>query len=231
MLIVMMILLVATTLAGVSLQATQYELRAAGFARSALQTQYVSETALTTTIAWIEAAALDSGLSTFLNAWNSKDAGPDLTLFGEPELGTAREHAMRFQWVTQSETLTAVTIPPLTVPGANNDPTGSFGPRVNARPGVENRALATWPSDYVVDVYDCEPLHGMGTPGSQINHAGSSATRRSQFACVVTARGRSYVPGGGDRTWADPAGKPYTVNRFGLAHDSRGTIVTPEFVR
>jgi hypothetical protein len=230
MLIVMMVLLVATTLASVSLQATQYELRAAGFARSAMQTQYVSEAAFATSVAWVDATALGPELLSYISAWNNTTP-PELQQFGEPALtGTNRADSMRTQWIGQAQ-LTAVTMPPITLPGANNDPVGTFGPRVTGNPGIEDpRRTNALLSDYVVDMYDCQRLGGLGSPGAQVNQGGSGTIQQIQLYCVVTSRGRSYVPNAGNKVWQDSAGNDYTVNRFTLAHDSRGTIVTPPMI-
>ena len=97
MLIVMLILLTATALAGITMQATEYELRAAGFSRSAMQTQYVSEAAMSTTLSWIDATSLDRSIMIHLELWNdTSKKPPQLELFGEPMLTNAnRQDANR----------------------------------------------------------------------------------------------------------------------------------------
>lgn len=235
MLIVMLILLTATALAGISLQATQYELRAAGFDRSSTQTQYVSESAMATTLSWIDAISLDGAIMQHIGTWDIPNLAPDVTMFGEPTLTPSnRQDANRTQWKQQSR-LTAVTLPPITMPGSDNDPIGTFGPKSAYHPGTEdiNIADATL-SDYVVDLYDCRRLTGAGTPGSQVNQTGSGTIRQFQLYCVVTARGRSYMFGdfaGKRKTWQTATGANYLVNRFSMAHDSRGTIVSPSIVQ
>jgi hypothetical protein len=232
MLVVMLILLTATALAGISLQATQYELRAAGFDRTAMQTQYVSETAMATTMSWIDAISLDGALKNHIGLWNN-NTQPDLGWFGEPVLTPLnRQDASRTQWSQQAK-LTTVTLPPITMPGASNDPIGTFESLYN--PGTENVvAVNATMSDYVVDMYDCRRLTGAGTPGSQVNQSGSGAIREFQLYCVVTARGRSFMVGtyaGNQKTWQTGTGTPYKVSRFAMAHDSRGTIVSPPIVQ
>ncbi len=235
MLVVMLILLTATALAGVSLQATQYELRAAGFDRTALQTQYVSEAAMSTTLSWVDSTSLSGDILVHIGTWNAASDPMDVTQFGEPKLTASnRGDANRTQWKQQAR-LTNVNLPPLTRPGSDNDPIGTFGPRSNYSPGTEdpdvkNAALA----DYVVDMYDCQPLTVSGTAGSQVNQTGSGTAQQIQYYCVVTARGRSYVFGefeGKKKTWRNAEGDPYEVNRFSMAHDSRGTILSPPIVR
>lgn len=234
MMIVMLILLTATALAGVAMQATEYELRAAGFGRSAVQTQYVSETAMVTTLSWVEALALDNKLVTeHLRPWNDSGTPPKQFQFGEPELLPAHStNANRTTWL-QQESLRPVTIPPITVKGAAGDPLGTFGPRVNYTPGNENPLNTTDPqiTDYVVDMYDCQWLDGAGSPGSQVNQGGSGKIKVQHLYCVITSRGRSFLFGGQTRKWKTSFGEPYLANRFALAHDSRGTIVSPPIPR
>jgi hypothetical protein len=225
MLIVMMILLTATTMASISLSATQFELRSAGFSRSALQTQYVSEAAMATTMTWVDVTSLDNGIMNHLDKWNGL-GGPKMEQFGEPIL-TNTADATRTQWVQQSQ-LAAVTLPPITRLGQSNDPVGTFGPRVAYNPGVEDAGNAL--PDYVVDMYDCRRLIGNGSPGSRVNTGGSGAIREMQLFCVITSRGRSFMPGPASKIWQTAAGVDYSVNRFTTAHDSRGTIVTPPIV-
>lgn len=234
MLVVMLILLTATALAGVSLQATQYELRAAGFDRTAVQTQYVSEAAMSTTLSWIDTTSLDRSIMQHIDVWNKTAKGPDVGLFGEPSLTTTnRQDSNRTQWSQQSR-LTAVTLPPITVTNASNDPIGTFGPKSTYTPGTEDPNITNPAvSDYVVDMYDCRRLTGAGTPGSQVNTSGSGAIRQFQLYCVVTARGRSFMFGtftGKTKTWKTSDGTSYVVNRYTMAHDSRGTVLSPPII-
>lgn len=234
MLVVMLILLTATALAGVSLQATQYELRAAGFERSAVQTQYVSEAAMATTLSWVDVTSLSGDFLVHIDVWNT-NKNPNLAQFGEPTLTAQnRQDANRTQWIQQAR-LTKVNLPPITMAGSDNDPIGTFGPRSNYHPGTEDKDVKDAAlSDYVVDMYDCQPLTVSGTPGSQVNQTGSGTAREIQYYCVVTARGRSYMFGafaGKEKIWRDPSGNKYTPSRFSIAHDSRGTIVSPPIVR
>jgi hypothetical protein len=233
MLVVMLILMTATAMAAVSLQSTQYELRASGYNRAALQTQYVSEAAAETTLAWVDATAMDHGFMQHLAAWNLSLGGPDMRLFGEPALTASnRRDANRTQW-RQQALLTNTFMPPITRPTEGNlqDATGTFGPRSPYFPGVfDENAQAPAPTDYVVDMYDCRQLPNTGTAGSQVNQGGSGTLRPFQYYCVVTARGGAYVPGAPSKTWT-LQGVPYRVWRLAMRHDSRGTIVTPPMFR
>jgi hypothetical protein len=230
MLVVMLILLTATTMAVVSLQTTQYELRASGYNRAAVQTQYVSEAGANTTIAWVDATSMDRSFLLQLSAWSG--SAPEMFKFGEPEVPTTnRASANRTMWLQQKR-LTTVVMPPITQPGSTEgttDVVGTLGPRSNYVAGVEDSVNAGV-TDYVVDLYDCRQLPNTGSPGSQVNLGGSGTLREAQYYCVVTSRGRSYMPGAPTKTWALPDGKSYTPNRFTMGHDSRGTIVTPPII-
>jgi hypothetical protein len=231
MLVVMLILLTATAMAAVSLQTTQYELRAAGYNRAALQTQYVSEAGANTSIAWVDATSMDRSFLQHIAAWNSQQYAPSMLLFGEPNVDPSyRQNANRTEW-RQQRVLTTVIMPPITKPGSTDgttDPVGTFGPRSNYVPGVDD---SNHPGEtaYVVDLYDCRQLPNTGTAGSQVNQGGSGTLQQVQYYCVITSRGRAFVPGAPTKTWSLPAGD-YIVNRFAMGHDSRGTIVTPPIV-
>jgi len=242
MLIVLLIVLTATTLAATSLQSTQYELRAAGYNRAALQTQYVSEAAAMTTLSWIDATAMDRSFLNHLNSWDPPGAGatrPQMYRFGEPEILVANPaRANRTQW-EQQKALTTVTTPPLTYTGYNSgsfqDKLGSLGPRSPYVAGMQMDGETTVTSNYVVDLYDCRLLSNTATSGYQVNEGGSGTMRYFQYYCVVTSRGRTYVPYPStgkvpSKTWkvrSEGVDTSYTVNRFTMAHDSRGSIITP----
>jgi len=231
MMVVLLILLTATALAGVSLQSTQFELRAAGYNRIATQAEYVSEAAASTTISWVDATSMDSSFLSHLAAWNLIDP-PNMLAFGEPRiLATNRMNANRTQWKQQKD-LATIAMPPLTEPGSTigtSDPVGSLGPRNPYLPGIQepNAASGVIAIDYVVDLYDCKQLPNTGTAGSQVNQGGSGSLHQIQYYCVVTSRGRAYVPGAPMKKWSIASAGDYTVNRFTMAHDSRGVIITP----
>jgi len=236
MLVVMLILLTATAMAAVSLQSTQYELRASGYNRAAIQTQYVSEAAAVTTLAWVDATTQDQSFKKHLAAWNAITdpvGWPNLAQFGEPKLTAAnRVNASRTQWI-QQKTLTTIRGTPLSRPGATDgvaDPIGTFGPRSGYVPGVLNEDSPDAPADYVVDMYDCRQLPNTGTAGSQVNQGGSGTLHEIQFYCVVTSRGRAFVPAAPTKRWTFQ-NVAYQVRRFTMAHDARGAIVTPPIIQ
>jgi hypothetical protein len=240
MLIVLLVLLTGTALAATSLQATQYELRSSGYNRAALQTQYVSEAAAMTTMAWVDATAMDRSFLKYLQAWNGTT--PSMSTFGEPEVSsTNRAHANRTQWVLQ-QSLTNFVLPPINKPGFTNgnlvDTIGTFGPRSAYVPGNEDANNSR--PNYVVDLYDCRLLPNTASVGFQVNQGGSNVIRQFQYYCVVTSRGRSFLPRPVDPSSPSPLKNwtvstatgttTYTVNRFTMAHDARGIIVTPPII-
>ncbi|HKP63463.1 MAG TPA: hypothetical protein VJV78_42300 [Polyangiales bacterium] len=233
MLVVMLILLTVTALAGVSFQASQFDLRSAGNNRSALQTQYVSEAAMATTISWVDATSLDRSIMSHITNWNLQDP-PEMNWFAEPALTAGnRADANRTQWMQQVHLTKNVKMPPITLANEANDPVGTFGPRVPLHPGTQERLSTAKEnvSDYVVDMYDCRRLTGVGSPGSQVNQGGSGTIKEMQLFCVLTSRGRSFTWGGQDKNWFAADGKTkIPMNRFTMAHDTRGTIVSPPIV-
>lgn len=245
MLIVLLVLLTATTLAATSLQTTEFELRSAGYNRGAVQTEYVAEAAAMTTFSWVDATAMDGSFMRHLQAWNLGNP-PPMDVFGEPEIPLdSRRNSNRTQWI-QQKALMAYTIPPLTATGYANgtfvDPIGTFGPRSTYVPGIQiDAGSGLGETNYVVDMYDCRQLPNTATVGYQVNQGGSGTLHEVQFYCVVTSRGRSYVPYGADLTtrpskkWSVLGGQTlnagaYIVNRFTMAHDARGTLVTPPII-
>jgi hypothetical protein len=240
LLIVMLILLTTTAMASVSLQATQSELRAAGNHRVGVQTQYASEAGMVTTMAWVSATSLTGAFyTTHLDVWD-KQAAPIMHKFGEPAIVDSNRMANRTQWL-QQRSLPFETAPlsvaggvmardGLTTPAP--DLFGSFGPRTQYVPGFQTSTAPSALVDYVVDMYDCQRLPVMATAGSLINDLGSGVPAQFQVYCVVTSRGRSYVPGAGGltRTWGDGA-DAYVAARFSAALDSRGTLITPPILQ
>ena len=146
-------------------------------------------------------------------------------------------NANRTQWAQQRSLTANITMPPITVAGYTRgnfvDPIGTFGPRSAYVPGIQDPDTAE--TNYVVDLYDCRQLSNSAASGYQVNQGGSGTMKYFQYYCVVTARGRAFVPfvGGGapnpTKKWSIPNGAngEYVVNRFTMAHDSRGAIITP----
>lgn len=242
LLVVMLILLTGTALAAIALQSTQQEVRSAGHDRTALQTQYAAESAFATTLSWVDATCMNGTFyRNHLLGWAGQANAPSMALFGEPEVSlTNRAWANRTQWQQQRDYLPYGVAPltvPLAVAGAGaviaSDPVGSFGPRNAYVPGNEHAGAPIADLvDYVVDLYDCRQRPVAASPGSQVNQGGSGSLQQVEFYCVMTARGRSYVPGAGlNKSWDLSSGGTYTPSRFMAAHDVRGTIVTPPIIQ
>jgi hypothetical protein len=95
MLVVLLIIMVATASAALSVRTTHSELQAATSNRVGLQARYASEAAIMTTIAWIDMLG-DSGQ--FLQIWREWEANdpPNMSKVGEPSLtADTRHHATR----------------------------------------------------------------------------------------------------------------------------------------
>ena len=246
MLIVLLVLLTATALATAALQGTQFELRSSGYNRAAVQMEYVSEAAATNTVAWIDAISPIGRLTSQLSTGKPINA-----LFGEPEIPTDNpRRANRTTWLQQAE-WSGVPFPPITnadkglVLNGVTDRLGTFGPRSAYIAGLETTTLAGDQTEalvrtnYVVDLYDCRELPNTASAGNQVNQGGSGTLKQVQYYCVVTSRGRSYVPRWSDPTalttgnklprksWSIAGGTAYEPSRFTMAHDARGTIITP----
>jgi hypothetical protein len=238
MLVVMLILLVVTAGAAVSVHTTQSELQAAGQERMALQTQYVAESAIMTTTAYIDQIGNGIEMQQLWAKSNAPAPPPDMTDYGEPSVNpNNRHHAMRIrgsQALAYHEgagpQVPAVTqpAPPMQGGGAVDqsaalfvDPQGlgSFGPRQAY--GLAREATST--IGFVVDVTDCMKAPAVLTPGAQIG----GAVAEAQYNCVLTARGRVQLPGASvTRAWTFGAAT-YNQDMFMSAHDARATLLTP----
>lgn len=237
MLVVMLILLVATTTAAISVQSTQFELRAAGYQREALQARYVSETAIMSTLAYVDVLG-DNFLATWQYWQDPNNGPPDMHIFGEPELLSAGWHHASRVFMSQVVDQQAGTeVAPWAIP-TGPDPIGSLGPR---------SALIV--REPVVDITDCQQSTAGHTPGAPIGSGGGSAVKIVTFYCTMTARARlcnedpanigicMAKPDDGtldsvERLWdIDESGSnDYEQDRFQVAHDSRATFITPELI-
>ena len=214
MLVVMLIIMVATATAAMSVQSTQYELQAAGHERNAVQTRYLAETTLLTTAAWFDKVfdpVSGGGFGVFYDNCANRDydsdmagqQGPRMWLYGQPEVNLATQAACRLNWhaMSQIEWPRAINqVHPITLPA---DPTlpnaetvdfsGSLGPKHAYQPErASASAIAVGiPSDFFVDLV-CRP---------EVVEAGTivagtpTATRTRRYHCVVTARARLSLPG------------------------------------
>jgi len=222
MLIVLLIIMVATAAATVSVSSTQSEMQATGQERIALQTRYVAETAIVATEAWLNGIG-NAGFEQFWNNWTAAGAAaPDMSHYPEPPYaaGTAARATMLEQRALSL--VAASEVPALTGemvddgdPATWEDPVGAFGP---------NQAYAL-PADtgYVVDFVECPLAPAAMTPGSPLG-GGPGAARA--HICTVTARGRLEVATD-ERQWTIGATN-FAQRVFASAHDSRAVVLTPE---
>jgi hypothetical protein len=252
MLVVMLVLMVATASAVISVNTVQSELQAAGNDRIALQTRYVAEAAIMTTVSWIDMLG-DTGQ--WLETWNDWTTPPEMWPVGEPELPTNRQATRTSMWQQRALTTNTNEVPPLadatpygTGGGGAGGSGGSGGtggsggsggsggaggagggPAVDFLGSFGPRQSYVLPSEgYVVDITDCQIAPTAGTPGSPVG-GGPGSLRVVQFYCVLTAHGRLVQSSGLTRTWTFNSHN-YAQSMFGSSHDSRATIVTPAMI-
>lgn len=230
MLVVMLILMVATATAALSVHATQYELQAAGHARQAMQTRYISESVAMNTVAWFDKVFdpnLGGGFSQFYqNCASTTGAGAAMHKFGQPDRpGTAAYDTCRLsrrniepidpRAAHERYAVRAATSPTAPTPAAGEpplDPIGSVGPRQAYQPE----------EDFISDV-TCRV--------TEIDKPGGSRAR--QYRCNVTARGRMLRPSPPQtKDWVigtpGPGAVTYQQNPFSTYHESRMVILTEE---
>ena len=83
MLVVLLILMLATASSAVSMGTVQSELRATGDDRIAMQAHYVAETAIMTTLTWIDVLGQSGQWFDVWNAWATGGARPEMaTAYG-----------------------------------------------------------------------------------------------------------------------------------------------------
>lgn len=239
MLVVMLILMVGTAAAAMSVQSTQYELQAAGHERQALQARYLAESTMLTTAAWFDKVfdpVTGGGFTRFYGDCTSR-AAPEMWRYGQPEVDTSTQPACRLSWLAMKQiaiaTRSAYEVDPSSkaVPVTQSPPTmtpdylGSFGPRQAYQP--EANANEGNVPDFVVDLV-CRQ-EGF-SPGSVVA-GGTRSTRTRRYYCVVTARARSELPGVTQtRNWSLPGSVTYAQNPFSTYHEMRMTLLTPEEV-
>ncbi len=253
MFIVMLILLVATALATIALQTTQAELRAAGSNRVSMQTQYIAENALISTLSYADAMATQDKFACVFLSVGAPRLPPNMYPYGETEVPQGYSFfSVRSQWFNQKDFIqkSAAAVlpdfPPLSLANGVDtggtvsglaDTIGTLGPQAAYRPGdaavFAAQAAGNGPPgsnsnpDYVVDFYDCKKLPAYASPGNPVDDSNPYAP----YYCVVTSRGRSFLPNGLTKTWdltygGKVLGGAYALNRFSSAHDARTTIIT-----
>jgi hypothetical protein len=213
--VVMIIIIITTAAAAVSIQNTTAEVRASGREMMMMQSRYAAEAILATTMAWIDAADTDFG-EMFL-AWQA-DPPPDMQRNTGGHVindGTSRHHAARV--TAEMQASDEMLVPPVRRASATDpipDLTGSFGP---------NQVYE--PERYEVDFTDCVQVDQAA--GNLLNPP-PSGTRPVKFFCVLTARNRLVISGGGTQLrWFNVGGREVVQDRLGMSHDARAVILTP----
>lgn len=248
MLVVMMILLVATASAAVAIQTTQAELRAAGQERQAVQTRYVAEAGLMTTLAYLDLTASSADMISLKTQFEFPNAPPRMNVFAEPEYsfntvtgkGGTRHGAFRLSSISQR----AINVQATSEVGVITEPTGTGGSGgsggsggatnfVDAYgslgPGQAYSAVDEDSNTYVADVNDCIDVKN-ATAGNEVQHAGSVVLH-----CTVTIRARTMLnlndPTHASSLWHkwNMAGQAaaFIQNPFTTAHDMRASVTLP----
>jgi hypothetical protein len=235
----MLIIMVATTTASISVANTQSESRGVGRERMAMHARYASEAAMTTTVAWLD--TVGNGLSAAWRDWKLEDP-PELRGHGERPISGAfsgqRHDAFVLRLSMQAPQIDGVQPVSEAEPyssssggaggaGGAGGTSGGAGGAGGATPGPAGPDYrgsfgplqAYAPDPYVLDATDC--FLAPPQPGEP---AGQRTTGR--YYCVVTVRGRINVPDSLGRTFTFD-GLDVTTSISGAAHDSRATILTP----
>jgi len=168
MFVVMLVLLMTTGVAVFAVHTTTSEIRAAGAARQALQTQYVAESGLMAAIAYSD--VIDpAGVELALQSTTLPGAGY-MGQFFEPEL-LAGKHNYRLYLSDMT------TSPPAGYPIETNAARGA---------SLGRAALAPW---FIVDIND-DVGYTMPIPGHRADGAGTLHF----MAATYTSRGRTRIP-------------------------------------
>lgn len=181
MLVVMLVLLMTTATAVFAIHSTSSEIRAAGFSRQAMQTQYIGEAGVLSAFAWVDFYGADAlrRAMTESSAANRAGGGEALNLapFERPLRSGADAH--RFDALDFS-TLTSLPV----------EDDSSLGPR------------ATYNTMLMVDVYDRHRVV-RAVPGDQAQGGG----RLEYLGATYTSRGRTRLPS--DHVSGTPGDRPY----------------------
>ena len=244
MLVVMLVLMVATASAAVSVNTIQSEMYAAGNERVALQTRYLAETAMMTTISWIEMLA-DNGQ--LLQMWESdwQNAPPEMKFYAEPEIvaGGAARATMAIQdaLVTNNAEVSPVNLAAAPGTGGSGGSSGTGGSGGTDGGGVVSDYLGSFgprqayglpPGGYVADITDCHVAPSAGTPGARIG--GGPGVSQIQLYCSVTARARLVLDEDEgsevERKWTFGATTYEQRVYASSSQDSRALVLTPEMM-
>jgi hypothetical protein len=217
----MLIILMTTAAAAISVQNTTAEMQAAGRERIMMHARYAAEAALVSTVSWFDRVGAGPLAETWV-AWRS-DPPPLVAPFTAGHLipavpGGHRHEAARI--TQQAQNAVSNGVPPVSGPNPGAtipDLTGSFGP--NQSYTMQN---------FVVDLTDCYEAPPQNNDGTHLNAQLGLVPVR--FYCALTVRGRLVTNGnaGSGVNWLltpFPAG--VFQDRSGAAHDARALIETP----
>ncbi|MEM6956284.1 MAG: hypothetical protein AAF645_11365 [Myxococcota bacterium] len=169
MLVVMLVLMMTTATAVFAVHATSSEIRAAGFSRQAMQTQYIGESGVMAAFAWVDFFGADALRQAMTQSSEANRAGGGPALDLQPFERQLRDGADAHRFYPPDFNALA---------GAPLDDDGSVGPR------------SAYDSFLLVDVYDrhrvVRPI-----PGGQAQGGG----RLEYLGATYTSRGRTRLPG------------------------------------
>lgn len=239
---VLLVIMLGTTIATVTMHDTTRALRNTRALRVDVQGRYAAEGTLMATLTYLDFAGEKGLLRSHVLAQAKSDnpfaappnAMPMLPMFAAepniplwplaPGLGQADRHdPFRITGnLLERAQNPALEIPPTTAPGYTNgtltDLHGNFGPQTAYSPK----------EDFVTDFYDCVTSSPEAGENSGSGNDDSAAVRRR---CTVTVRQRSVVLAleatPTSYTWPLPGGNTYLYNDFQSIHEATATILTP----
>lgn len=190
MLVVMLVLLATTSLAVFAVQSTSYEVRASGFARQAMQSEYVAEAGLVSTLTLVDRLGPQAILFSIQQQQASGVDRPEMAPF-EPELARSASEGGTGDRPAEAYRMYSEDMAAFTTSGTAPIDIDSLGARQVYTP------------TFTVDVYD-HHLSSRTIPGYPVGSAGLSF-----FHATYTARGRMRLRGTDvDPTTAVPGADP-----------------------
>jgi len=238
MMIVLLVLMVATASAAVSIRSTQSEIQSAGQNRLAVQSQYASEAAMNSMFAYLDKLGPE-----LCEVWRFANAQPDpppMLMYGEPEIDSASRRNAARVWAYNLAGLqdpvnhegpalsNAVANPSSGGSGASSggggssgstgsDLLGSFGPRQAY--GLPPRA----DDAFAIDFTDCLKAPAAMNAGAQLN----GPALEERYFCTLTAHARLQTASAAStRVWKFGSVE-YRQDPLVRGHDSRATIPAP----
>ncbi len=194
MLVVMLLLIIVTATATFAMHATSIELRSTGHSRQRMQTRYVAEAALVSSLTMLEQAGpepLAIALERSQSGTTTRQLGPE-----EPSMAASQgNHRIDMtDFITSSGTMAV----------------GREGPPFETTPGHESLGVGMgYVPNFAVDIND-----GYRFTGAVAGHRSDGGSMLDYLAVTYTARGRTQLPGGVDQYSAAHApGTPEHMRR------------------